>query len=161
MINSLCLHCLFPRHTIILLTSVIFHFILSVIFSFIFLSFLPPPHSPPPPLSPPPFLFSQSVGHLLLSSVVTLYTILAVKWFEEPALVKTFGSQYQQYQKRVPKYFPMPCLSSQHGDWVYMYVLYFYIDIFDFCYSTVLWAHGSEPICRDGPISRWWLQSMY
>ena len=25
----------------------------------------------------------------------------------------------------------------------------------------LLWARGSEPICRDGPISRWWLQSMY
>ena len=116
LINSCaCIVCFLVIHTIILLYSVIFHFILSVIFSFIFLSFLPPPHSPPPPLSPPPFLFSQSVGHLLLSSVVT--SILAVKWFEEPALVKTFGSQYQQYQKRVPKYFPMPYLSSQHGDY--------------------------------------------
>ena len=27
--------------------------------------------------------------------------------------------------------------------------------------SSVLWASGSEPICRDGPISRWRLQSMY
>ena len=24
-----------------------------------------------------------------------------------------------------------------------------------------LWARSSESICRDGPISRWWLQSMY
>ena len=25
----------------------------------------------------------------------------------------------------------------------------------------VLWARGSEPICRDGPISKWRPQSMY
>ena len=25
----------------------------------------------------------------------------------------------------------------------------------------VLWARSSEPICRDGPISKWLLQSMY
>ena len=27
--------------------------------------------------------------------------------------------------------------------------------------TCILWARGSEPICRDGPISRWRLQSMY
>ena len=26
---------------------------------------------------------------------------------------------------------------------------------------TVLWACGSVPICRDGPISKWQLQSLY
>ena len=26
---------------------------------------------------------------------------------------------------------------------------------------ALLWARSSEPICRDGPISRWRLQSMY
>ena len=29
------------------------------------------------------------------------------------------------------------------------------------CMCVLLWARGSEPICRDDPISRWRLQSMY
>ena len=30
-----------------------------------------------------------------------------------------------------------------------------------FKFVTLLWARGNEPICRDGPISRWQLQSIY
>ena len=31
----------------------------------------------------------QSVGHLLVSCVISLYVILGVRYFEEPALVKS------------------------------------------------------------------------
>ena len=62
------------------------------------------------------FLLSiQSVGHLLVSCVTSLYVILAVRYFEEPALVKTFGAQYRRYQQMVPKYFPLPGWSARPG----------------------------------------------
>ena len=35
------------------------------------------------------------------------------------------------------------------------------VNIIDADGKWVLWARGSEPICRDDPISRWRLQSMY
>ena len=39
------------------------------------------------------FLLSiQSVGHLLVSCVTSLYVILAVRYFEEPALVKSMST---------------------------------------------------------------------
>ena len=39
------------------------------------------------------FLLSiQSVGHLLVSCVTSLYVILAVRYFEEPALVKSMSA---------------------------------------------------------------------
>ena len=39
------------------------------------------------------FLLSiQSVGHLLVSCVTSLYVILAVRYFEEPALMKSMST---------------------------------------------------------------------
>ncbi|XP_064385219.1 methanethiol S-methyltransferase-like [Halichondria panicea] len=49
---------------------------------------------------------TMSVGHLLLSSVYTLYTILAVKYSEEPALVREMGKAYTDYMDRTPPFIP-------------------------------------------------------
>ena len=48
----------------------------------------------------------QSVGHLLLTSVYTLYVILAVKYSEEPALVREMGKAYTDYMDRTPPFIP-------------------------------------------------------
>ncbi|XP_064385221.1 methanethiol S-methyltransferase 2-like [Halichondria panicea] len=49
---------------------------------------------------------TMSVGHLLLTSVYTLYVILAVKYSEEPALVREMGKAYTDYMDRTPPYIP-------------------------------------------------------
>ena len=61
-------------------------------------------------------LLTQSVGRLLLNSGLTLYTVLAVIMFEEPALVHLFGQEYKNYKKRVPMFFPVPMMSGGHTD---------------------------------------------
>jgi protein-S-isoprenylcysteine O-methyltransferase Ste14 len=47
-----------------------------------------------------------SMGHLVLSIVLTAYVILAVLLLEEADLIKEFGDQYRQYKKRVPAFIP-------------------------------------------------------
>ena len=62
-----------------------------------------------PTLPLPPI---QSVGHLLLSSVYTLYVMLAVKYSEEPALIREMGQAYSDYMDRTPPF--IPALTKHH-----------------------------------------------
>ena len=48
----------------------------------------------------------QTVGHLLLDVVYTLYVVLAVKFSEEPALLKLLGNDYEDYMTRTPCFIP-------------------------------------------------------
>ncbi len=41
-----------------------------------------------------------------MTSVYTLYVILAVKYSEEPALVREMGKAYTDYMDRTPPYIP-------------------------------------------------------
>lgn len=47
-----------------------------------------------------------SMGHLVLSIALEAYIILAVLLLEEADLIKEFGDQYRQYQRRVPAFIP-------------------------------------------------------
>jgi len=46
------------------------------------------------------------VGHLLLATVFTMYIVLAVKYSEEPALIRELGPQYKIYMRNTPCYIP-------------------------------------------------------
>lgn len=48
----------------------------------------------------------MTVGHLLFAAVTTAYVYIAVRFFEEPDLVKIHGEEYREYQKNVPMIFP-------------------------------------------------------
>jgi protein-S-isoprenylcysteine O-methyltransferase Ste14 len=48
---------------------------------------------------------TMSLGHLLFSSVLTAYMLLAAR-IEERDLVSHFGSVYEQYRQRVPRFVP-------------------------------------------------------
>lgn len=45
-------------------------------------------------------------GHLLFSAVTTLYIFTAVKYLEEKDLRKSIGTDYEDYQKKVPMIIP-------------------------------------------------------
>lgn len=47
-----------------------------------------------------------SVGHLLLATVFSVYVVCAVAMFEEPDLVREFGSDYAEYMKTTPRFVP-------------------------------------------------------
>ena len=40
--------------------------------------------------------------------MLTTYVVVAVVFFEEPALVEEFGEDYKQYMKEVPRFIPDP-----------------------------------------------------
>ena len=55
-----------------------------------------------------------TVGHLLLSSLLTTYVVCSVALFEEPDLIKEFGQDYVEYMKTTPGYVPrIPWLFSK------------------------------------------------
>ncbi len=47
----------------------------------------------------------MTVGHLIFSSGMTLYILVGV-YYEEKAMVRRFGEDYEDYRKRVPRFFP-------------------------------------------------------
>lgn len=47
----------------------------------------------------------MTVGHLIFSAGMTLYILIGV-YYEEKAMVRHFGKKYEDYRKRVPKFFP-------------------------------------------------------
>ena len=49
---------------------------------------------------------TMSVGHLLFSSVATVYILLAVHFLEEPELIDSIGQDYKDYMKTTPSYCP-------------------------------------------------------
>jgi len=51
------------------------------------------------------FIFYPSVSFLICSSVITLYTLIALK-YEEQKLIQEYGNDYIQYQKKVPSLLP-------------------------------------------------------
>ena len=51
-------------------------------------------------------IFPQTAGHLLFAVVLTAYVVMAVKYFEEPALIRLFGEPYLEYMKTVPCFIP-------------------------------------------------------
>ena len=48
----------------------------------------------------------MTVGHLLFAGVTTAYIIVALKFFEEPDLVRMFGDRYLKYRAQVPMLIP-------------------------------------------------------
>ena len=51
-------------------------------------------------------LSQQTAGHALFAVVLTVYVVTAVKFFEEPALIRVFGEPYREYMKTVPRFIP-------------------------------------------------------
>ncbi len=47
----------------------------------------------------------MTVGHLIFSTGMTLYILIGV-YFEEKKMIRHFGERYEDYRKRVPKFFP-------------------------------------------------------
>ena len=47
-------------------------------------------------------------GHLLFAVLMTIYMIVAVKYYEEKDLVDFHGDAYKEYQKQVPMLLPVP-----------------------------------------------------
>ena len=47
----------------------------------------------------------MSQGHLLLSVLMTIYIVLAIRYSEEPRLLKAMGKPYERYVARVPRFF--------------------------------------------------------
>ncbi len=50
---------------------------------------------------------NMTIGHLLFSSLMTLYIIIGIK-FEEQSLKNEFGESYGTYQRKVPMIIPLP-----------------------------------------------------
>ena len=46
-------------------------------------------------------------GRLLFAAAMSGYILAAVKWLEERDLRKTFGAEYERYQRKVPMLLPM------------------------------------------------------
>jgi protein-S-isoprenylcysteine O-methyltransferase Ste14 len=49
---------------------------------------------------------TMTVGHLLFTTVTTIYILIAVKYLEEKDLRKIIGEEYETYQKEVPMIVP-------------------------------------------------------
>ncbi|MEP2772505.1 MAG: methanethiol S-methyltransferase [Fulvivirga sp.] len=49
---------------------------------------------------------TMTVGHLLFTTVTTIYILIAVKYLEEKDLRKSIGEKYEMYQKEVPMIIP-------------------------------------------------------
>lgn len=47
----------------------------------------------------------MTLGHLIFSGGMTLYIFIGV-YFEEKTMVRHFGEKYEDYRRRVPKFFP-------------------------------------------------------
>jgi len=47
----------------------------------------------------------MSLGHFIFSGGMTLYIFIGV-YFEEKAMIRHFGDKYEDYRRRVPKFFP-------------------------------------------------------
>jgi protein-S-isoprenylcysteine O-methyltransferase Ste14 len=47
-----------------------------------------------------------SMGHLILNAAITGYIVVALRFFEEPDLVRQFGDTYRDYQDRVGMLLP-------------------------------------------------------
>ncbi len=47
----------------------------------------------------------MTLGHLIFSGGMTLYILVGV-YYEEKAMIRRFGDDYENYRKRVPKFFP-------------------------------------------------------
>ena len=54
----------------------------------------------------------MTAGHLLISLIITVYIVIAVKFLEEKDLLKIHGDQYLQYKRRVPMFIPFTKLKS-------------------------------------------------
>jgi protein-S-isoprenylcysteine O-methyltransferase Ste14 len=50
---------------------------------------------------------TMTVGRLLLAAAMTGYILAAVKWLEQRDLRKTFGAEYERYQRAVPMLLPV------------------------------------------------------
>lgn len=48
----------------------------------------------------------MSTGHLMFAIITTLYILIAVKYLEEKDLRKSIGTDYEDYQKKVPMIIP-------------------------------------------------------
>ena len=51
------------------------------------------------------FILYPSISFLICSTIITFYTLIALK-FEERKLIQEFGNDYIQYQKKVPSLIP-------------------------------------------------------
>jgi len=51
------------------------------------------------------FVFYPSLSFLICSSVITIYTLIALK-YEEQKLIQEYGNDYIQYRKKVPSLLP-------------------------------------------------------
>lgn len=57
----------------------------------------------------------MTVGHLVFAGVTTAYIIVALKFFEERDLVRTFGDRYLNYRAQVPMLIPRARLALDEG----------------------------------------------
>ena len=51
------------------------------------------------------FIFYPALSFLICSSIITLYTLIALK-YEEQKLIQEYGNDYIQYRKKVPSLLP-------------------------------------------------------
>lgn len=49
-----------------------------------------------------------SLGVLVFAAAAWICTAAFVRWYEEPDLTRRYGSQYQEYRRNVPAWFPRP-----------------------------------------------------
>lgn len=90
-------------------------------------------------------LSQQTAGHLLFAVVLTIYIVTAVKFFEEPALMRLFGDPYQEYMKTVPRFIPGNIVTrrKKECDWL--------ITQFSFCCIFIKWVtHITNHILTKG-----------
>ncbi|RMF28570.1 MAG: isoprenylcysteine carboxylmethyltransferase family protein [Bacteroidetes bacterium] len=55
----------------------------------------------------------MTVAHLVFAIATTAYILIAAKFFEEKDLVRFYGEQYKDYQRRVSMIIPMPPKKSE------------------------------------------------
>lgn len=48
----------------------------------------------------------MTTGHMLFAAGMSVYIIVGV-YFEEKAMIRRFGQDYEEYSERVPKFFPL------------------------------------------------------
>ena len=52
-------------------------------------------------------------GHLLFSTVASIYIYIAVRFFEEPDLVQMIGEKYENYMEVTPSFCPFYPVSKK------------------------------------------------